>query len=143
MKSECGKGTNLSKLVQTSTWKLSRSKGAKAIKALLEQRGVDQKDLAEATGVSKTGINKLTLGGTEKPSFELIRRVYGSLGLSLEQAAHDFGMPGESTTPIPELEQIRAILRAFEDCPEIKSKLVEELTRYAQVFEQQHQCVSV
>ena len=102
----------MAKLVETRNWKVNRKAGGRALRKLRNQRDATQDELAQATGISKTLISRLELGGTEKIDLEKGVKLWGALGHTPTHMAQDFGVYKLSTDRVnhPKAEEMRAQL---------------------------------
>ncbi|WP_296035011.1 helix-turn-helix domain-containing protein [uncultured Agrobacterium sp.] len=69
---------------------------AEAVRRLREQKGVTQKDMAFAIGVSPAYLSALEHGKRGTPSFELLQRIAGYFNIIWDDAEELFRLAGTS-----------------------------------------------
>ena len=65
---------------------------AQAVRQLRERKGVTQKEMAAAIGVSPAYLSALEHGRRGKPSFELLQRIAGYFNIIWDEAEEFFGV---------------------------------------------------
>ncbi|MBP1851840.1 helix-turn-helix domain-containing protein [Rhizobium halophytocola] len=69
---------------------------AEAIRELRRRKGVSQKDMALAIGVSPAYLSALEHGRKGKPSFDLLQRIAGYFNIIWDEAENLFAVAGAS-----------------------------------------------
>jgi transcriptional regulator with XRE-family HTH domain len=69
---------------------------AEAVRLLRERKGVTQKQMAYAIGVSPAYLSALEHGKRGKPSFDFLQRVAGYFNIIWDEAEELFSLAGES-----------------------------------------------
>ena len=69
---------------------------AEAVRALREKKGVTQKQMALAIGVSPAYLPALEHGKRGKPSFDLLQRIAGYFNIIWDEAEELFSLAGTS-----------------------------------------------
>lgn len=67
-----------------------------AVRRLRQRKGVSQKDMAQAIGVSPAYLSALEHGRRGKPSFDLLQRVAGYFNIIWDEAEELFMIAGAS-----------------------------------------------
>ncbi len=67
-----------------------------AIRQLRERKGVNQKDMASAIGVTPAYLSALEHGQRGKPSFDLLQRIAGYFNIIWDEADELFAVAGMS-----------------------------------------------
>lgn len=69
---------------------------AQAVRVLREKKGVTQKQMAQAIGVSPAYLSALEHGKRGKPSFDLLQRIAGYFNIIWDEADELFSLAGTS-----------------------------------------------
>lgn len=67
-----------------------------AVRGLRERKGVSQKDMAKAIGVTPAYLSALEHGQRGKPSFDLLQRIAGYFNIIWDEADELFAVAGMS-----------------------------------------------
>lgn len=81
---------------------------AEAVRMLRERKGVTQKEMAAAIGVSPAYLSALEHGKRGRPSFDLLQRIAGYFNIIWDEAEDLFFWPDR---PIPALSSTRPVCR--------------------------------
>lgn len=73
--------------LRTAPTELSRAVGA-ALRAVMEQRGLNQKELAELVGVPRTVINQI-MSGKQNMTLTRLEHLFNRLGYTLDMAPRE------------------------------------------------------
>lgn len=87
------------------------------LKRIRGDRGINQDELAERSGISKAQISRMETGGQTNPTIETVVAISAALGVSIEELVFGDKNPNE----------IKYLLTALEKLPNEKQATVKEL----------------
>lgn len=89
--------------------------------SLRQKSGQSLQDVADAVGVSKAHVWELEKGRSKNPSFDLVRKLAGHFGVSLDV------LTGDSQEPDPGTMQVERIHRGLDDLSDRDRAVVEKM----------------